>query len=171
MQRFHDGERIVADLHDGITRVLQAHGISDTYDILAVAAVLQAIGSELKFQIGANPNPLAPKLGGTGWEALMASRLPMQVALLQSPHSLIVNPMMEAVAAALRDRGKPTSEAVLLRRSVAIQRERENRQGGEVSGGPTLASAFRSALAYLAEGGVIRRAGPGGPWELSEDWT
>ena len=96
MQRHYDFDAIHRDVARALETALARHGIDRLYAPLAVAAVLEAVASPLKLQQTATP--LTAQMGRAGTEAYLASRLPRAVELLKSPHSRIVNPMMDAIA-------------------------------------------------------------------------
>lgn len=63
---------------------------------------------------------LTNDLGKAGEQAYLASRLPAVVELLKSPHSQIVNPMMDAIAAAVRQHKGPVPDQNLLRDTLTL---------------------------------------------------
>jgi hypothetical protein len=145
------------------------------YSPLAVCCVLEAIASPLKFQITATP--LTHDLGMAGVHTYMASRLPAVVELLKSPHSQIVNPMMDAITAAVHRNKGPVPDQNLFRDTLRVHLKRPRlTQAGipkALAEDASLAPAFQSAKAYLKEGGVIVCTDDGHAWQIAEPlgWT
>lgn len=166
MKRHYDGGQILADVSRALEEALSRHGL-EVYSLLGVTTVLEAISSPLKFQI---QKIAGHKLGKLGCAAYYASTLPRRIALLQSPHSQSVNPMMESIAVALQRAKTPLDETTLRRnayrvflgkpRATIAKADREN---------SSLSPAFSSARNYLAEGKIISQTGTG-LWRLHELW-
>lgn len=163
MRRFYDGERITADVNRALEAALAKHGLQ-VWDLLGVTTVLEVIASPMKSHVA---QIAGHDLGVKGVDTFIASTLARRVALLQNPNSVIVNPMMEAIAVALQRARSPLSEKRLklvayrlflkdLGTTVKLA-ERDN---------SALSSAFSSACSYLSEGLVISRNDKG-LWQLS----
>ena len=114
MERYFDERKLQDDVHSAITQALAGHGL-EPYHPLAVSTVLEAIASPLKFQLQATP--LSQKVGKLGVEIYFASSLLRAVELLKSPHSLIVNPMMDVATVALFRRREPLPTAIIWQES------------------------------------------------------
>jgi hypothetical protein len=173
MQRHYDFDVLHRDIARALEKTLARHGIDSLYSPLAVAAVLEAVASPLKLQQTATP--LTGRMGRAGTEAYLASRLPRAVELLKSPHSRIVNPMMDAIAAAIHRRRAPAPDAVLRRDALRIllARPRLSDRGAEraLADDASLAPAFLSARSYLEEGSLIARTEDGAAWRLTDPWN
>lgn len=170
MQSFYDHDKIVTDVRQAVLGALEANGVADAYNALAVGALLEAFASEIKYQtIG---SPLTHDVGILGLRAYEQSRLAMRVAVAQSPQSLIVNPLMEAVAAALARSRKPMGEATLRRKAVAIHLRRPKLSAADLRlaciEDASLEPALGSALHHLHEAGIIRRNPDKGTWEIAD---
>lgn len=166
MERHYDGDRILEDVAHALQEALGRHGVQ-VYSLLGVTTVLEAISSPLKFQI---QKIAGSELGRLGCEAYYASTIPRRVALLQSPHSQTVNPMMESIAVALQ-RAKTKLDDDALRLSayrVFLSKPRATRASAERENS-ALFPAYSSARDYLAEGRVISRD-EAGCWRLNELW-
>jgi hypothetical protein len=166
MRRFYDGDQILEDVNRALAEALSKHGLQ-VWDLLGITTVLEAIASPMKFQI---QRIAGHDLGMKGVETYIASTIPRRVALLQSPDSVTVNPMMEAIAVALQRNKVPLEEEALrlaayrvfLSKPRATIRSAENENS-------SLSPAFSSARDYLAEGRVICRTEQG-LWRLNELW-
>lgn len=166
MERHYDGDKLLEDVNRALEKALSEHGVQ-IYSLLGVTTVLEAIASPLKYQV---QKIAGHDLGMLGCETYYASTIPRRIALLQSPHSETVNPMMESIAVGLQRAKSPlyddalrlTAYRVFLSKPRATIRsaEREN---------SSLSSAFSSARDYLTKGHVISRA-EAGTWQLNELW-
>lgn len=167
MEKYYDGDKILQDVSRALQEALARHGL-DVYSLLAVTTVLEAMSSPLKFH---NLQGKAGRqMGLLGQQAYYASTVPRQVALLQSPHSQTVNPMMESIVVALQHGKEPMDETALKRgayrvflgkpRATIASAEKENN---------SLYPAFQSARDYLVQGKLISRTDTG-LWRLHELW-
>lgn len=166
MRRFYDGDQILEDVNLALEEALSKHGLQ-IWDLLGITTVLEAIALPMKLQV---QRIAGHDLGVKGVETYFASRISRRVALLQSPVSVIVNPMMEGIAVALQRAKEPLSERrlrlaayrlVLKEPKVTIKTADQQNS--------SLSSAFSSARDYLAEGRVISRTEQG-LWRLNEPW-
>ncbi|WP_030539562.1 hypothetical protein [Sphingobium sp. DC-2] len=165
MERYYDGDRLVEDVSRALQEVLGKHGV-ELYSLLGVTTALEAIASPLKFH---HLQGIAGhEMGKLGQLAYYASHIPRRVALLQSPHSLTVNPLMESIVVALK-RTKVPLDADALRLAayrVMLGKPRATIKSAE-KGNSSLSPAFSSALEYLAEGNVICQT-EAGAWQLND---
>lgn len=172
MKRFHDLDALQEALSIAIADVLSRHGIGSLYAPLAVCAALRVFASPIKYQIGATP--LTYGMGMTGFDAYLASKLPAAVEQIKSPYSRIVNPLMDAIAAAIARHKRPLRDKELFRNALRIHLEKPKltvrgiqavlRQNG------SLEPAFGSARGYLEEAKIIVR-NKDGAWELAEEFA
>lgn len=165
MERYYDGDRLVDDVSRALQEALGKHGV-ELYSLLGVTTALEAIASPLKFH---NLQGIAGhEMGKLGQLAYYASHIPRRVALLQSPHSLTVNPLMESIVVALK-RTKVPLDADALRLAsyrVMLGKPRATIKSAE-KGNSSLSPAFSSALEYLVEGNVICQTETG-TWQLND---
>ncbi|ETD87288.1 hypothetical protein ACTTAL_17465 [Rhodobacter capsulatus] len=166
MERHYDGDRLLEDVSRALEEALGKHGVQ-VYSLLGVTTVLEAIASPLKFQV---QTIAGHALGRLGCEAYYASTIPRRIALLQSPHSITVNPMMESIAVALMRAKAPLDEEALRLAAyrVMLARPRATKTSAEKENS-SLVPAFLSARDYLAEGQVISQDAAG-RWRLNELW-
>jgi hypothetical protein len=166
MEKFYNGDQILADVSRALEGALARHGV-DVYSLLGVTTVLEAISSPLKFQV---QKIAGHELGRLGCAAYYASTLPRRVALLQSPHSQTVNPMMESIFVALQRAKAPLDETTLRRNAyrVFLGKPRATIASAEKESG-SLSPAFSSARDYLTQGKIISQTEPG-LWQLHELW-
>lgn len=167
MKNYYDGDQILADVSRALEEALSRHGV-ELYSLLGVTTVLEAISSPLKLHN--LQGKAGQKMGRLGQQAYYASTLPRRIALLQSPNSQTVNPMMESIAVALQRAKTPLDEATLRRnayraflgkpRATISAAEKEN---------SSLSPAFASARGYLTEGKIISQTDTG-LWRLHELW-
>lgn len=97
MNRYYDGDKLLEDVSRALEEALGNHGVQ-VYSLLGVTTVLEAIASPLKLH--RLQGKAGQEMGRLGQEAYYASTIPRRVALLQSPHSETVNPMMESIVVA-----------------------------------------------------------------------
>lgn len=172
MEKYFDERGLLNDVDRALVQALAKHGL-EPYHPLAVSTVLEVIASPLKFQIQATP--LSRRVGKLGVETYLASRLLRAVELLKSPHSLIVNPMMDAAIVALVRRRGPIPKDEMLRDALRVHLNRPRLSESAIPkvAGNSLAmyqAALGSALSYLVEGGIACEAGDGQQWCLAEAW-
>lgn len=170
MEQFYDFDAMRRDVTKALEEAFAKHAIDTLYSPLAVCTVLEVMASPLKFQIAATP--LTHDIGTAGVDIYLASRLPRTVELLKSPHSQIVNSMMDAIIAAIEKHKKPLPDKNLLRDALRVHLQRPGLANPGVPGAleenASLKPAFQSARAYLEEGGVITCTEDGQSWRLSE---
>lgn len=165
MDRYHDGAKLLEEVNSALEEALRKHGVQ-LYSLLGLTTVLEAIASPLKLHhlqgIGGR------EMGRLGQKAYEASIIPRRVALLQSPHSETVNPMMESVVVVLQRAKAPLNESDLRLEAyrVFLSRPRASIASAEKTNS-SLASAFSSAISYLNEGQVISRTETG-VWQLND---
>ncbi len=166
MERYYDGDKLLEDVSRALEEALGKHGVQ-VYSLLGVTTVLEAIASPLKFQV---QKIAGHDLGVLGCKTYYASTIPRRVALLQSPHSETVNPMMESIVAALTHAKAPLEEMDLRLAAyrVFLSKPRATIRSAEKENS-SLSPAFSSARDYLAEGRVISRTETG-TWRLNELW-
>ena len=167
MKRYYDGDEILTDVSRALEEALSRHGL-EVYSLLGVTTVLEAISSPLKLHN--LQGKAGHDMGRLGQQAYYASTLPRRVALLQSPHSQTVNPLMESIFVALQRAKLPLDQTTLRRgayrvflgkpRATVAAAEKEN---------SSLSSAFSSALDYLTQGKIISQTDTG-LWRLHEHW-
>jgi hypothetical protein len=164
MQRHYDGDQILADVIRALEEALGKHGVG-TYSLLGVSTVLEAIASPLKLQA---QKIAGRELGVLGGKTYFASTIPRRVALLQSPHSETVNPMMESIVVALQRAKAPpdVDDLRLAAYRVFLSKPRATIQSAE-QGDASLSPAFSSACDYLTQGRVISRTETG-TWQLND---
>lgn len=171
MRRHYDGDKLLADVHAAIEGALSAHGLS-LYSLLGVTTVLECIASPLKYQIG--DSRFGRRTGVLGVDTYVASRLARAVALLQSPNSLVVNPMMECIAMALSGskRALPTRELERDALRVFLDHPRLTLAGVPKAHreNASLAPAFQSALSYLEEGEIAVPNEDRTSWRIGAQW-
>ena len=157
MERYFDFEKVQADVVCSLEAVVKKHGI-DLYHPIAVAAVIGAISSPLKLH-KLQGTPLTKPLGRAGSEAYEASELIWKVEEIKSPHSLIVSPMMDAIAASLT-RASSLTMPELFRNAhqLHLKCADPTLPGDESawSGEGENSSAFCSAISYLLKADLIR---------------
>lgn len=166
MKRFYDGDQILEDVQRALQKALSKHGLQ-VWDLLGVTTVLEAIASPMKFQI---QRIAGHDLGMKGIETYIASTIPRRIALLQSPDSVVVNPVMESIAVALQRAKTPLDDDALRLAAyrVFLSKPRATRASAERENS-SLSPAYSSAREYLAEGRVISRD-EAGRWRLNELW-
>lgn len=166
MKRYYDGDQILSDVSRALEEALSRHGV-ELYSLLGATTVLEAISSPLKLQI---QKIAGHELGKLGCVAYYASTLPRRIALLQSPHSQTVNPMMESITVALQRAKAPLDETTLRRNAyrVFLGKPRATIAAAEKENS-SLSPAFSSARGYLTEGKIISQTGTG-LWRLHELW-
>ena len=166
MERYYDGDKLLEDVSSALKEALDKHGVQ-IYSLLGVTTVLEAIASPLKFQV---QKIAGHELGNLGCETYYASTIARRVALLQSPHSDTVNPMMESVVVTLTRAKAPLEEGALRLATyrVFLSKPRATIRSAEKEN-TSLSPAFSSARDYLAEGRVISRTEQG-MWRLNELW-
>lgn len=167
MERHYHGDRLLEDVSRALEEAMGRHGVQ-VYSLLGVTTVLEAISSPLKFQ--RLQGIAGAEMGRLGQEAYDASTLPRRIALLQSPHSQTVNPMMESIAVALQRAKTPLEDAALRLAAyrVFLSTPRATRASAERENS-ALSPAYSSAREYLAEGSVISQE-EAGRWRLNELW-
>lgn len=167
MERFYDGDKLLEDVSRALEEALGKHNV-EIYSLLGVTTVLEAIASPLKLH--RLQGKAGQEMGGLGQEAYYASTIPRRVALLQSPHSETVNPMMESIVVALTRAKAPLDEAALRLAAyrVFLSKPRATIRSAEKENS-SLSPAFSSARDYLTEGRVISRTEQG-LWRLNELW-
>jgi len=165
MKRYFDGDQILADVSCALQDTLLRHGV-ELYSLLGITTVLEAISSPLKLHN--LQGKAGQKMGRL--QAYCASTLPRRIALLQSPHSRTVNPMMESIAVALQRAKTPLDEATLRCNAyrVFLGKPRATIAAAEKENS-LLSPAFSSARDYLTEGKIISQTGTG-LWRLHELW-
>lgn len=156
MRQFWSEEQIREEISAALSGVAEKHGLT-VYSPLFSCMALEGIASPLKFLIQASP--LTRDVGLKGTDAYYSSRLARAVFLLQSPHSLVVNPIMECIASALRGSTAPLYREDLELRTIRYYlRKPRLTKGGATKAKLANASiepAFASALGYLESGGVV----------------
>lgn len=167
MKRNYDGDQILADVSRALEQALSRHRL-EVYSLLGVTTVLEAISSPLKLHN--LQGKAGHEMGRLGQQAYYASTLPRRIALLQSPHSQTVNPMMESIAVALQRAKTPLDETTLRRNAyrVFLSKPRVTIPAAEKENS-SLSPAFSSARDYLIEGKIISRTDTG-LWRLHELW-
>lgn len=166
MKSYYDGDKILSDVSRALEESLSRHGL-EVYSLLGVTTVLEAISSPLKLQI---QKIAGHDFGERGLAAYYASTVPRRVALLQSPHSQTVNPMMESLVVSLQRAKSPLDETTLRRNAyrVFLGKPRATIVSAE-SENSSLSPAFSSARDYLTEGKIISQTDIGF-WRLHELW-
>lgn len=167
MKRYYDGDQILADVSRALEEALSRHGL-EVYSLLGVTTVLEAISSPLKLHN--LQGKAGHEMGRLGQQAYYASTLARRIALLQSPHSLTVNPMMESIVVALQ-RAKTSLDEPTLRRNayrVFLGKPRVTVPAAEKENS-SLSPAFSSARDYLTEGKIISQTDTG-LWRLHDLW-
>ncbi len=167
VKRYFDGDKLIEDVTRALEEALGKHGVP-IYSLVGVTTVMEALASPLKLQ---NLNGKAgQEMGRLGQLAYDASTIPRRVALLQSPHSKTVNPMMESIVVALTRAKAPLEEAALRLAAyrVFLSKPRATIRSAEKENS-SLSPAFSSARDYLAEGHVISRIELD-LWRLTELW-
>lgn len=164
MERYYDGDRLLDDVLNALGEALGKHGV-ELYSLLGVTTVMEAIASPLKFH---HLQGIAGReMGKLGQLAYDASNVPRRIALLQSPHSVTVNPLMECITVALT-RAKVPLDAEALRLAsyrIFLGNPRATLNSAEKQNS-SLSPAFSSALEYLTEGDIISRT-EAGAWRLN----
>jgi len=164
MQRHYDGRKLLADVTRTLEETLARHGVQP-FSLLGVTTVLEAIASPLKAQVA---GICGREMGRLGVETYLASTIARRVALLQSPHSDTVNPMMESIVVALGRAKTPLSTDALRLAAyrVLMNRPRVSLRGAERENA-SLSAAFASARGYLTEGRIVSLTGSG-LWRLND---
>ena len=169
MYKFELFEEMSEEIARAVNLAVSKYGFGHHNEPLVVYALMDFMGSPLKSLL--SKGPLARDVGMKGFDAFMASRIAAAVEVLKSPSSLIVNPMMDAIAAAVARHDGPTPDNLLFRNTlrVFLQRPRLSLAGvpAALRKNGSLQSAFGSACGYLQQGGVIARISDGTAWELS----
>lgn len=171
MKRYYDGAKLLEDVNRAVEATLSKHGLT-AYSLLGVTTVLEVIASSLKLQ--RMQGIAGREMGRLGQEAYYHALLARKVALLQSPQSTTVNPMMECIAVALSGATGSIADSDLERATLRVflkkprlllpglaKAQREN---------ASLAPAFLSARSYLEKAHVISKTDDGTAWCLSELW-
>lgn len=171
MRRFYDEQKIIDDVNQALQQALSPHGLN-TYSLLGLCAVMEVIGSPFKLQL--TQGKIGRPMGLLGLRAYYASRLARAVAALQSPHSIVVNQLMECMALALAKTTKPLPEQDLERDTLRIFL---NKPRLTLAGMPkarkhdsSFEPAFQSARGYLLDGEVIEQESETGHWQLVETY-
>lgn len=171
MERFYDGNKLLEDVSAALEAALSNHGLT-AYSLLGVTTVLEAVASSLKLQC--LQGIVGREMGRLGQKAYDQACLARKVALLQSPHSTTVNPMMEGIAVALSCATDPITDSALERATlrVLLKKPRLSRAGlvKAQRENPSLAPAFISARSYLEKAHIISKTDDGLAWRLSELW-
>lgn len=173
MERYHAFDEVRDDMSSAIEAIAQRHGI-DTAHPIAMMAVLEAIASPLKLH-KLNGTPLTRAVGMAGSDAYEASLLARRVEEIKSPASLVVNPMMDSIAAALSG-GAQLSRSSLLVEACRVFMEDDSSEPlvgvTAMANDPRTQAAFGSALGYLSETEiVVERLNEGGSlFELAGDF-
>lgn len=169
MYKFEAYQQMSDDIAQAIGVAVSRHGFGHQFHPLVVYAVLNTVGSPLKSLIA--QGPLARSVGMKGIETFYASRIAAAVEVLKSPSSLIVNPMMDAIAFAILKNSGLTANNLLLRNTlrVLLNRPRLSNAGlpAALRKDSSLEPAFHSALGYLEQGSVIARAADGAAWTIA----
>jgi hypothetical protein len=168
MQRFYDFETILREVSSALEEIAQRNNL-ELHHPVTLCAILEAIASPLKAQ-KLHGSPLMQKVGLRAIEAYLASLAARKVELLKSPHSLRVNPMMDAVVMALLKKGTVPKDR-LFREALKVHLPLSGRAKGEIDAAVEkheyLEASLASALAYLQEGEVVRPSEDGTGWELT----
>lgn len=166
MERHYDGEKLLQDVSRALDEAFGRHGLQK-WDLLAVTTVLEAVSSPIKLQI---QRIAGHELGVKGVDAYIASTIARRVALLQSPHSLVVNPVMESIVVALTRAKTPMEEEALRLAAygVFLSKPRATIRSAQKENS-SLSPAFSSVRDYLAEGRIISKTEQG-LWRLNELW-
>ncbi len=166
MNRYFDGARILEDVRRALESALSKHGLT-THSLLGVTTALEAIATDLKLQC--LQGIAGREMGRFGMEAYNRAVIARRVALLQSPQSSTVNPLMESIAMALEQHpgGIADSALELATLRVFLQKPRLSKDGVVKAHreNPSLSTAFISARAYLSVGEVISFTDNG--WRLN----
>lgn len=164
MQRHFDGQRMTEDVRAAVEVALAQHGVQ-VFSLLGVTTILEAMASPMKAQWS---GILGRRIATLGVDTYLASTVARRVALLQSPHSVIVNPLMESIAEALQRAKEPLTDEVLRLAAyrIFLSRPRVTVAGAERQA-PSLRAAYASARQYLVEGQVISRDAAG-RWGLPD---
>jgi hypothetical protein len=167
MNKYYDGDQILTDVSHALEEALSRHGLQ-VYSLLGVTTVLEAISSPLKLHN--LQGKAGHDMGRLGQQAYDAATLPRRIALLQSPHSQTVNPMMESIFVALRRAKAPLDETTLRRNAyrVFLGKPRATIAAAEKENS-SLSPAFSSALDYLKQGKIISQT-DASLWRLHELW-
>lgn len=182
MERRDDFEAVCADVGNAINEALARHNL-DPFDALAVCAVVEAMASPFKLH-RLRGTRLTREVGRFGQTAYNASLLARSIEEIKSPHSLVVNPMMDAIAGALAKRGSIV-DAELPRETVEFLKdlpayadwqatEEAEDLVRRISGPPFQTArqhlaeggAFASALRYLEEAEIVSFSEEDGSWRL-----
>ena len=173
MRKFYDRNALVEDVRTAIEQALRKNGIGEPYCSLGIGAVLEAYGSPFKWAIAQGF-----LLGGAGMSASNAfsqSRIAFAVALAQSPHSLIVNPLMEAAAAAAARSKTPLKFEELrrnaLREHLGMPKLTLRGVDREMKADSSLEPAFNSALRYLEEAAILEKTAQSERWKIGSEYS
>lgn len=182
MKRRDDFEAVCADVGNAINEALARHNL-DPFDALALCAVLEAMASPFKLH-HLRGTRLTREVGRFGQKAWNASCLARGIEEIKSPHSLVVNPMMDAIAGALvkkeviADAELPRETAEFLKDLPAYADWQATEEAEDlvrrIPGPPFQTAlqhlaeggAFASALRYLEEAGIVSFSEEDGSWGL-----
>ena len=183
MERRDDFDAVCADVGNAISEALARHNL-DPFDALALCAVVEAMASPFKLH-HLRGTRLTREVGRFGQKAYNASCLARSIEEIKSPDSLVVNPMMDAIAGALADKGS-IADAELPARTVEFLEDLPKYADWEaieeaeslvsrIPGPPfqsarqhlTEGGAFGSALRYLEEAGIVRFSKEESNWCLT----
>jgi hypothetical protein len=164
MERYYDGDRLFGDVSRALQEALGKHGV-ELYSLLGVTTALEAIASPLKLHH--LQGLVGREMGKLGQQAYDASNVARRVALLQSPHSVTVNPLMECIVVALKRAKVPldTDALSLATYRIFLGKPRATMNSAEKQN-RSLSPAFASALEYLTKGDIISRT-DAGSWRLN----
>ncbi|MCV2891423.1 hypothetical protein [Ruegeria aquimaris] len=167
MKRYYDGDRILEDVSQALEEALRKHSV-ELYSLLGVTTVLEIIASPMKMHIS---GIAGHEMGMRGVEAYFASTIPRRVALLQSPHSETVNPMMESISVALSRAKEPVADADLFPAAMRVFLKKPRLSAKTIEDEhASYFPAFVSAREYLTEGKIISQTEAGDAWRLNELW-
>lgn len=166
MKRYYDGKKIAEDVSRALEEALDRHGVH-LYSLVGLTTIMEVIGSPLKAQVS---GIAGRDMGIHGVETYISSTMARRVALLQSPHSQTVNPMMESISVALQKAKSPLKEPGLRLRAYRIYlKEPRISMAAAERKNSSLSSAFSSARDYLVEGRIMSQT-ENGAWQLNTLW-
>lgn len=158
MEGYYNFESIRDELTSAVEAVAERHDLELAHPLL-LAAVLEVIASPLKLH-KLQGTPLTRPVGTAGIDAYLTSLLARRVEEIKAPGSLIVNPLMDAAVATLRD-GRVLDRSDLLYQTCRALLDNVTSTSSDVISATRMAqeqrtqSAFESALRYLKEAEII----------------
>jgi hypothetical protein len=143
VKRYYDLGTLSGEIARELETLADQNGLTSFHPIM-ICAVLEVIASPLKALL--TKGPLAAEVGENGLKTYYASRLLAAVEEIKSPHSMTVNPLMEAAVSAVR-KHREVRESDLLQLTINELREDVNEH--------SIPPGFQSAIDYLQQTGII----------------